>query len=179
MNSFFICLLLLTSPQKPLPPWTGKTNQEILAITLISEAGWTSEKDWAAMSWVMHRTSSAKKNKVISKAKRFATIWRRKKIRGRTKWLRVITSKCEYPVYGDKENPPFSLKMWNHAYREHCLAAMRFAKTFLEDRYKVEDPCAPHKPINFGGRMDNPPKSHERVDCGTTKQRYYTKRAKQ
>jgi hypothetical protein len=87
------------------------------------------------------------------------------KMTPRAQWLRELTSKCDRPK-------SWSSKLsWDGLFRERCDRIFQQAKNFLEN--PTEDTCnADH----FGGSMDNPHPSLERIDCGDTRQIYYRRK---
>lgn len=178
LSAVLFLLLGFSCPMVSAASDEAPTAREVLAIAMVSEAGWrSSDRDWAAMSHVLSRKARGSGMGLIAMVEKYTTVWRT--YRGEfismtqgSKWMRAMRARCEVP-----DGWPLGRKRWAGYYRRKCETVMDFSARFLHNRSHVEDPCAPHKPVHFGGDMDtdNLPSLLE-VDCGKTKQHYYVRR---
>jgi hypothetical protein len=140
-----------------------------LARAMVSEAGWEETDDHVAVAYVLHRRWQLARKQfpgfsMISIIRKYCSGFRNTAVTPRQHWVKNLTIDARRPV-----GWPDDIS-WKH-YRERWLAVLRLAESWRKGEHA--DPCN-GKSMYWGGPMDRPSKRMIQMDCGETKNRFYT-----
>lgn len=159
----------------PAAPRVGsRTHVEILAIIFVAEAGWRHHADHALIAHMFSRRAMHLRRKdgtrwsFIGQAMAYSRgTWISKRHRGL--WLQDMRENCEVP-----ERWPYHRSRWDRYYRPRCDTVIALARAFLRDPSSLREPTCTASVWHFGFTGDKPKPGQIRIDCGKTKNIYYT-----
>lgn len=138
-----------------------------LARSFVAEVGWRAERDWAAMAHVHQRRAERRRVPLERQVREYCSIYRVRTQRAR--WVLSLSDQMRPPQHWPAERASW------HRHRAWWQRALDAAAAFLHAPQRVRDPCR-GRADHFGGPMDRPSPAWSRVDCGRTRQLYYTSR---
>jgi len=142
-----------------------------LARAMVSEAGWKNTSDHIAIAYVLLRRWKLAQKRyakfpLVSVIRKYCAGFRGVEFTARQKWIKNLTADAARPVHWPNDI------YWSD-YRERWLAVLDTAEQWRQGQYA--DPCA-GKAMYWGGPLDHPSKRMIKMDCGETKNFYYTVR---
>jgi len=154
----------------PREQWTPRAHLW-LARAFVAEAGWTAERDHAAIAWTLQRRwkRAVKRWPTI----RFVDVVRAycaglgdwsSRVTRRQRWVRGLS-------WGGDRPPGWPRKASWAEHVGHWRAALDRAAEWQLGR--VADPCRGKLALHWGGDMDAPARRMRRVDCGDTRNTFY------
>jgi hypothetical protein len=150
-----------------------ETTKLWVARALVSEAGWEETTDHIAIAYVLYRRwqiarRTYPKYTLISVIKRYCAGFGSDVPTKRQKWVKNLTSSGSRP-----KGWPDDIR-WQD-YRDRWLNVLDTVEAWRKGVHP--DPCNGLSRY-WGGPMDRPSKRMVRMDCGPTKNRFYTVRIK-
>jgi hypothetical protein len=148
--------------------WTGDVKVWI-ARAMVSEAGWDETLDHVAVAFVLlRRWRLAQKQfpgySMVSVVRKYCAGFRDMALTKRQKWIKNMTLDGRRPAGWPDDI------FWRD-YRDRWIAVLNLVEAWRRGEHP--DPCS-GKAMYWGGPMDRPSKRMIRMDCGNTKNRFYT-----
>jgi hypothetical protein len=179
-HAFVSCVVILilwrsaaapAEERAPLIPdrdWTGDVKVWI-ARAMVSEAGWDETQDHIAVAFVLlRRWRLAQKQfpgySMVSVIRRYCAGFRDMALTKRQRWIKNMTLDGQRPAGWPDDI------FWRD-YRDRWLAVLNLTEAWRRGEHP--DPCR-GKSMYWGGPMDRPSKRMIRMDCGATKNFFYT-----
>lgn len=152
----------------PEKAWTDEV-KVWLARAMVSEAGWDETRDQVAVAYVLLRRwelarKQLRKYSMVTVIRKYCAGFKGPAATKRQKWVKHMTLDGKRP-----KSWPDDIK-WRD-YRERWMAVLDLAETWRNGAHP--DPCN-GKAMYWGGPMDRPSKRMIKMDCGETKNRFYT-----
>jgi hypothetical protein len=148
--------------------WTDEVKVWV-ARAMVAEAGWDEIEDQVAIAYVLlRRWRLARKQfprySMVTVIKKYCAGFRDVAFTKRQKWVKNLTLDAKRP-----KGWPNDIS-WRD-YQEEWTEVLDLAETWR--RGGLEDPCN-GRAMYWGGPMDRPSKRMIKMDCGETKNRFYT-----